>query len=83
VVSFFPVGDNGAWLNSALVAVLAFKGVVALDLARRQNNKKVIAIQVQMQDMTVVLFECVFGFSTATQQNLFLAGCAISAIRTT
>ncbi|KAJ7844819.1 hypothetical protein B0H13DRAFT_2410877, partial [Mycena leptocephala] len=39
------------------VAVLAFKGVIALDLARRQNNKKVIAIQVQMQDMTVVLFE--------------------------
>ncbi|KAJ6548552.1 hypothetical protein B0H19DRAFT_952740 [Mycena capillaripes] len=39
------------------VAVLAFKGVVALDLARRHNNKKVIAIQVQMQDMTVVLFQ--------------------------
>ncbi|KAJ7053428.1 hypothetical protein C8F01DRAFT_1064970 [Mycena amicta] len=39
------------------VAVLAFKGVIALDLARRQNNKKVIAIQVQMQDMTVVLFQ--------------------------
>ncbi|KAJ7192237.1 hypothetical protein GGX14DRAFT_480287 [Mycena pura] len=39
------------------VAVLAFKGVVALDLARRQNNKKVIAIQVQMQDMIVVVFQ--------------------------
>ncbi|KAJ7048906.1 hypothetical protein C8F01DRAFT_799583 [Mycena amicta] len=39
------------------VAALAFKGVIALDLARRQNNKKVIAIQVQMQDMTVVLFQ--------------------------
>ncbi|KAJ7048903.1 hypothetical protein C8F01DRAFT_1003620 [Mycena amicta] len=39
------------------VAALAFKGVIALDLARRQNNKQVIAIQVQMQDMTVVLFQ--------------------------
>ncbi|KAJ7055880.1 hypothetical protein C8F01DRAFT_1318774 [Mycena amicta] len=39
------------------VAALAFKGVIALDLARRQNNKKVIAIQAQMQDMTVVLFQ--------------------------
>jgi hypothetical protein len=36
---------------------LAFKGVAALEIARRDNNKKVLAIKIQMQDMMVVLFQ--------------------------
>ncbi|KAF8989784.1 hypothetical protein BDQ17DRAFT_1288362 [Cyathus striatus] len=39
------------------VAIIAFKLVVTLDLTRRENNKKVIAIQLQMQDMMCVLFQ--------------------------
>ncbi|KAJ7347472.1 hypothetical protein DFH08DRAFT_699735 [Mycena albidolilacea] len=39
------------------IAVLAFKGVAALEIARRDNNKKVLAIKSQMQDMMVVLFQ--------------------------
>ncbi|KAJ7694315.1 hypothetical protein B0H14DRAFT_3660348 [Mycena olivaceomarginata] len=39
------------------VAVLAFKGVAALEIARRENNKKVLAIKIQIQDMMVVLFQ--------------------------
>ncbi|KAJ7057598.1 hypothetical protein C8F01DRAFT_1306379 [Mycena amicta] len=39
------------------VAVQAFKLVITLDIARRDNNKKVAAIKLQMQSMMVVLFE--------------------------
>ncbi|PPQ65654.1 hypothetical protein CVT24_011808 [Panaeolus cyanescens] len=39
------------------VAVIAFKLVVSLDLTRRENNKKVLALRVQMQDMMCVLFQ--------------------------
>jgi hypothetical protein len=36
---------------------LAFKGVAALEIARRENNKKVLAIEIQIQDMMMVLFQ--------------------------
>ncbi|TFK65241.1 hypothetical protein BDN72DRAFT_207076 [Pluteus cervinus] len=39
------------------VAVLAFKLVVTFDMTRRENNKKVLALKVEMQDMMSVLFE--------------------------
>lgn len=44
-------------LNFYTVAVLAFKVVVSLDLTRRANNKKVIVLKLQMQDMMAVLFQ--------------------------
>ncbi|KAJ7457844.1 hypothetical protein FB451DRAFT_1509189 [Mycena latifolia] len=40
------------------VAVTAFKLVITLDSTRRQNNKKVLAVKIQMQDMMVILFQC-------------------------
>ncbi|KAK0462478.1 uncharacterized protein EV420DRAFT_1265318 [Desarmillaria tabescens] len=39
------------------VAVLAFKLVITLDMARRGNNKKVLAVKLQMQDTMTVLFQ--------------------------
>lgn len=39
------------------VAVLAFKLVVTLDMTRRGNNKKVLAVKLQMQDTMTVLFQ--------------------------
>ncbi|KAK0188332.1 hypothetical protein F5146DRAFT_1002424 [Armillaria mellea] len=38
------------------VAVLAFKTVVSFDMTRRENNKKVLAVKLQMQDMMIALF---------------------------
>lgn len=42
-----------------VVAVLAFKAVVTLELKRRANDKKVIALQLQMQDMMSILLQYV------------------------
>ncbi|TFK63878.1 hypothetical protein BDN72DRAFT_826239 [Pluteus cervinus] len=39
------------------VAVIAFKLVVTFDMTRRENNKKVLALKIEMQDMMAVLFE--------------------------
>ncbi|KZP16060.1 hypothetical protein FIBSPDRAFT_66010 [Athelia psychrophila] len=39
------------------VAVLAFKAVVTLELKRRANDKKVIALHLQMQDMMSTLLQ--------------------------
>ncbi|CAK5271410.1 unnamed protein product [Mycena citricolor] len=39
------------------VAVTAFKLVISLDITRRQNNKKVLAVKLQMQDLMTVLFQ--------------------------
>ncbi|CAK5270937.1 unnamed protein product [Mycena citricolor] len=41
----------------SLIAVIAFKAVISLDLTRRQNNKKVLAMKLQMQDVMLILFE--------------------------
>ncbi|KAF7350869.1 Protein kinase domain-containing protein [Mycena sanguinolenta] len=38
------------------VAVLPFKLMITLDLTRRQNNRKVLAVKTQMQDTMSVLF---------------------------
>ncbi|KAK0432641.1 hypothetical protein EV421DRAFT_1719390, partial [Armillaria borealis] len=39
------------------VGVLAFKMVVSFDMTRRENNKKVLAVKLQMQDMMIELFQ--------------------------
>ncbi|KAF7974234.1 hypothetical protein HWV62_13116 [Athelia sp. TMB] len=39
------------------VAVLAFKAVVTLELKRRDNDKKVVALHLQMQDMMSTLLQ--------------------------
>ncbi|KAJ7065527.1 hypothetical protein C8F01DRAFT_982091, partial [Mycena amicta] len=39
------------------VAVQAFKLVISFDITRRQNNKKVLAVKLQMQSMMTVLFQ--------------------------
>ncbi|KAF8647842.1 hypothetical protein AX16_006510 [Volvariella volvacea WC 439] len=39
------------------VAVVAFKLVVTLDMTRRENNRKIIALKAEMQDMMSVLFQ--------------------------
>ncbi|KAJ7034088.1 hypothetical protein C8F04DRAFT_956948, partial [Mycena alexandri] len=39
------------------VAVMAFKLVITLDITRRQNNKKVLAVKIQMQDLMTILFQ--------------------------
>jgi hypothetical protein len=45
-----------------IVAVVAFKLVVTLDMTRRSNNQKVMAVKVQMQQMMCTLFQYVIGF---------------------
>ncbi|CAK5270944.1 unnamed protein product [Mycena citricolor] len=39
------------------VAVIAFKSIISLDITRRQNDKKVLAVKLQMQDLMTVLFQ--------------------------
>jgi hypothetical protein len=46
-------------LRAAVVAT-AFKVIIALDLARRASDKKVLSIKIQMQDLMIILFQCVF-----------------------
>jgi len=40
-----------------LVAILAFKGVVAMNMTRIANNKKVVVLQATMQETMMVLFQ--------------------------
>ncbi|KAK0501865.1 hypothetical protein EDD18DRAFT_1101575 [Armillaria luteobubalina] len=47
-----PFIDGRSW-----VAVKAFKLVVSFDMTRRENNKKVLAVKLQMQDMMIALFQ--------------------------
>jgi hypothetical protein len=42
--------------------VLAFKAVVALEMTRRECNKKLIALHLQMQEMMSALLQCVLAF---------------------
>jgi len=44
-------------IYTTIVAVLAFKGVISLELKRRDNDQKVIALKLQMQEMMAVLLE--------------------------
>jgi hypothetical protein len=38
--------------------VAAFALVVTMDLSRRDNDRKVLAVKVQMQELMIVFFEC-------------------------
>lgn len=42
-----------------LVAVGAFALVITMDIARRDNDRKVLAVKVQMQDLMSAIFESV------------------------
>ena len=46
-----------------IVAVLAFKTVYTLEMKRRQNEKKIIALYDAMKDMMSVLLWCVTAFN--------------------
>jgi hypothetical protein len=45
-----------------LVVVMAFKTVYTLEQKRRDNEKKIIALYVEMRDMMNVLLMCVILF---------------------
>lgn len=47
-----------------IVAVGAFALVVTLDLTRRENDRKMVAVKVQMCDLMAVFFEYVPSFLT-------------------
>ena len=42
---------HGQKVTKVVVAVLAFKTVYTLELKRRENEKKIIALYVEMKDM--------------------------------
>jgi len=42
-----------------VVAIFTFQGVISLDLTRRDNNRKVVAVKPQMQNMMCAIFQCV------------------------
>jgi hypothetical protein len=44
------------------VAVGAFALVVTMDFTRRDNDRKVLAVKVQMQELMIVFFEYVRTF---------------------
>lgn len=46
--------------NQHVVLVFAFAGVISLDMARRGNNRKVLAVNLQMQNMMCAMFQYVF-----------------------
>jgi len=39
------------------VAIFAFHSVIRLDLARRDNNRKVLPVKLQMQNMMCAMFQ--------------------------
>ncbi|PBK70525.1 hypothetical protein ARMSODRAFT_1035308 [Armillaria solidipes] len=54
IQSLEALGQVHAFI-SALVAVFAFKLVATIDMTRRANNKKVLVVMLQMQDMMIAL----------------------------
>jgi hypothetical protein len=52
--------------NQEIVVVLAFKTVYNLEQKRRDNEKKIIALYVQMKDMMSVLLQYVQVFTHCT-----------------
>lgn len=49
-----------------IVVVLAFTSAYRLEAKRRDNEKKIVALFVQMKDMMSVLFLCVQAFTNYT-----------------
>ena len=50
-------------MTENIVAVLAFKTVYTLEMKRRHNEKKIIALYDAMEDMMGVLLWCVTTFN--------------------
>ena len=50
-------------MTGEIVVVMAFKTVYTLELKRRDNEKKIIALYVEMKDMMGVLLLCVLAFT--------------------
>ena len=55
------------------VAVLAFKAVYTLETKRRENDKKIISLYVEMKDMMSVLVRCVTSLSRLKDSLLNLS----------
>lgn len=45
------------FLREPTVAIFAFNGVIKLDLTRRDNNRKVLAVKLEMQNMMSAMFQ--------------------------
>jgi len=52
------------------VAIFAFHGIIKLDIARRDNNRKVLAVKLQMQNMMCAMFQCVYLYHSESVQRL-------------
>ena len=50
-------------MTGETVVVLAFKTVYTLEMKRRDNEKKIIALYVEMKDMMSILLLCVLAFT--------------------
>jgi hypothetical protein len=66
-----------SWHANYTVTVLAFKAVITLELKRRENDQKIVAIKLKMKDMMSALLEwgsfAVTLSSFLTQFGLILA----------
>ena len=56
--------------DQEIVVVLAFQAVYTLEQKRRDNEKKIIALYVEMKDMMGVLLLCVRVFTYYTVPSL-------------
>lgn len=52
------------------VAVLAFKTVLKFEMTRRQNDKRIMLVQVKMNDMLSVLLMCVVHLLNCLLRNI-------------
>ena len=71
----FIAGELSRWhtrceVTGKLVVVLAFETVYTLEQKRRDNDKKVIALYIEMKDMMRVLLLSVIPRSTAAYSHL-------------
>lgn len=48
---------ESTWFDVSTVAVAPFKIVVSLELTRRTNDQKIIALKLKILEMMAVLFE--------------------------
>lgn len=64
-------------IDSHVVAILAFKTAVTFELTRRQNDKRIIALQIDMKDlMSVVAMEVSLFVRSLPGLTDFRTGCA-------
>lgn len=64
-----------------LVAVLPFKVAVTVELKRRQNDKKILALFVTMRDMMSVLAQYVHGTRARNESNIRTSSAGSSVSR--